>query len=128
MTQENRLRLNLFRDFPYRPCQPVAGINGQCPRENEMQIAEKTTETYFDRNAPWLIPACCVFMIVTTPLLVTMLDVNVPLPGWSIQVMAGVGSLLVGFRTTQVDTLSARFIRIVCVAVVIALILVQVFP
>ncbi len=93
-----------------------------------MQIAEKTTETYFDRNAPWLFPACCVFMIVTTPLLVMMLDVNVPLPGWSIQVLAGVGSLLVGFRTTQVDTLSARFIRIVCVAVVIALLLVQVFP
>lgn len=93
-----------------------------------MQITEKTTQTYFDRNAPWLIPAWCVFMIVTTPLLVKMLDVQVTLPGWSMQVMAGVGSLLVGFRTTQVDTLSARFTRIICVAVVIVLLLVQVFP
>jgi hypothetical protein len=93
-----------------------------------MQIAEEVTETYFDRNAPWLIPACCVFVIVTTPLLVAMLGVHIPLPGWSIQVMVGVGSLLTGFRSMQVDTFSARFIRIVCLAVVIVLLLVQVFP
>ena len=84
-------------------------------------------DSYFDRNSPWIIPAWCVFMTVMTPLLVTAFDVQIPLPVWLIQVMAVVGSLWTGFRSMQVNTLSAKLIQIVCAAVVIGLVLNRIF-
>lgn len=70
-------------------------------------------ESYLDRNSAWLMPAFGTLVLTTTPALVDMLGIALPIPSWLPVASAVLGSFLTGFRSMFVDTISARIVRFV---------------
>lgn len=79
--------------------------------------ANASPESYFSRNQRWLVPALLGFILLTMPMVLRMFALPMTLPGWLFSA-GGVGcGLLVGFAAMNVDTLSAKVVRLAGLAI-----------
>ena len=73
-------------------------------------VLSAQTDTYLNRNLPWIMPAFATLVLGTTPALIDMLGITLPLPNWLPVAGAVLGCFLTGLRAVFVDTVSARII------------------